>query len=245
MKRFPKDFMFQLKKAENENLMFQIGISSHKHGGTRKLPNAFTEQGVAALSGVLRSKKAIQVNIQIMRAFVSMCRFFATNSENLLRLNLVEKRQIAFEIKTDKNFSKILQALEDKTIKPKQGIFFDGQIFDAYKFVFDLVKSAKKSIVLIDNYIDESVLTLFKKTGKNVNIQILTKNITKQLKLDAQKFSSQYAKINLEKFDKSHDRFLIIDNKQVYHFGASLKDVGKKWFSFNKIDYELLKDKLK
>ncbi len=126
-------------------------------------------------------------------------------------------------------------AIENREIKPKQGIFYDGQIFDAYKFVAELIKGAKKSIVLIDNYVDETVLTLF---GKNqrVNVKIYTKNITKQLKLDLDKYNAQYKRIEIKKFNQAHDRFLIIDNKEVYHFGASLKDLGKKWFAFSKFD---------
>jgi prophage antirepressor-like protein len=129
--------------------------------------------------------------------------------------------------------------LEDKTLKPSQGIFFDGQVFDAYAFVADLIKSAKREIVLIDNYIDESVLTLFSKVP-NIKVTICTKTITKQLKLDLEKYNSQYNNIEIKKFDNSHDRFLIIDENEVYHIGASLKDLGKKWFGFSKMDMKSL-----
>ena len=130
----------------------------------------------------------------------------------------------------------ISNQIEDKSIKPKQGIFYDGQVYDAYVFISDLIKSAKSSIVLIDNYIDDSVLTLLSKRLKDVSCTIYTKNITKQLKLDLEKYNSQYPKIELKKFNDSHDRFLILDNKEIYHIGASLKDLGKKWFGFSKFD---------
>ena len=122
------------------------------------------------------------------------------------------------------------------SLPPKQGVFFDGQIFDAYKLVSDIIRSAQKNIVLVDNYIDDSVLTLLSKKNKKVNCDIFTKNISKKLKLDAEKFNKQYAKLKIHNFDKAHDRFLIIDNADVYHIGASLKDLGKKWFAFTKMD---------
>jgi hypothetical protein len=146
----------------------------------------------------------------------------------------------------DTKFNELFNAIQEK-ILPSKGIFFDGQIFDAYKFVSDIIKNAKKSIILIDNYIDESVLVLFSKRGKNINVTIYTKEITKQLMLDLQRFNSQYPSIEIKQFMKSHDRFIIIDDKEVYHFGASLKDLGKKWFAFSRLDKESVNilDKLK
>jgi hypothetical protein len=132
-----------------------------------------------------------------------------------------------------------LELLEDKTIKPSQGIFYNGEIFDAYKFISDLIKSSKKEIILLDNYIDETVLTLFSK-NQNIKVTIYTKTITKQLKLDLEKYNSQYNNIEIKKFNNSHDRFLVIDKKEVYHIGASLKDLGKKWFAFSKMDIKSL-----
>ena len=231
--RFPNDFVFQLTKAELKDWVSQIVISNKEVMGIRNMPFAFTEQGVATLSGILRSKKAIEMNIQIMRAFVSMRRFLSQNAGLFQRVENVEQKLLTH----DKNFDEIFSAIEEKTITPRQGIFFDGQVFDAYKFVCDLVKSAKTSITLIDNYIDESVLTLFSKAKKGVEIKILSSRITKQLKLDIKKFNSQYNNIKLIRFSKSHDRFLVIDDK-VYHFGASLKDLGKKWFAFSKIELD-------
>ena len=230
--RFPANFMFQLTREEYENLMSQIAISSSRHGGRRKLPYAFSEQGVAMLSAVLRSETAVKVSIRIMEAFVAMRRFMLTNAQIFQRLDTLEMKQI----ETDKKVDQVLSAIEMKKIEPKQGIFFNGQIFDAYKFVAGLVRKANKSILLIDNYIDETVLDLFRKKKKNLKVTILTARITKPLLLDAEKFNAQYPLLEIKKFSNAHDRFLIIDDKNVYHFGASLKDLGKKWFGFSKMD---------
>jgi hypothetical protein len=240
-KRFPSDFMFQLNDSEVELLVSQNAIASRKHLGGY-LPYAFTEQGVANLSGVLTNDKAIEVNIQIMRAFVAMRKFLASNAQVFQRLDYVEKKQIEH----DQKFEEIFDAIQSKDIMPEKGIFFDGQIFDSYKFVSDIIRTADKSIILIDNYIDDSVFTLFSKRNKNVQVIMFTKDISKQLLLDLAKYNSQYPLIEVKEFKQSHDRFLIIDNKEVYHFGASLKDLGKKWFAFSKFDKEAFKllDKL-
>ncbi len=151
------------------------------------------------------------------------------------RLDVLEEKQLL----TDKKLNKVIQAIDDKSLKPKQGIFYEGEVFDAYSFVASLIKSAKVSIVLIDNYVDESVLTLFSK-NTSAKVIIYTKNISKQLKLDLKKYNTQYRPISIKTFKESHDRFLILDGKEVYHFGASLKDLGKKWFAFSKFEMEAL-----
>ena len=245
--RFPESFMFQLTLAELDDWKSQVVISNKELMGLRKAPNAFTEQGVSMLSGVLKSDIAIQTSIEIINTFVKMRKFLTTNADLFKRIDLVEKRQLMYEIQTDKKFAKIFDALEDKTLKPKQGIFFDGQIFDAYVFVSGLIKSAKSSIVLIDNYVDESVLILLSKSDYNCKVTIYTKTLSKQLQLDLKKYNEQYPPIEIKTFKEAHDRFLIIDDKSVYHIGASLKDLGKKWFAFSKFDKEALKllDKLK
>ena len=259
IERFPQNFMFQLNEKEHdflrsqivtsnkEDLRFQIGTSKSNRGGRRYLPFAFTEQGVAMLSGVLKSETAVRISIQIMNAFVSMRKFLLNNAQVFQRIDTVEKKQIEYKIETDEKFNKIFDAIESKDIKPEKGIFFDGQIFDAYKFFSDLIKTANKSIVLIDNYVDESVLILFTKRKKDVKVTIFTKEISEQLSLDLRKYNSQYPPIEIKEFKQSHDRFMIIDNKEVYHFGASLKDLGRKWFAFSKFDKEAfsLLDKLK
>ena len=155
------------------------------------------------------------------------------NDLKLLQTKVKEK-----QLQTDEKFNKIFEAIEAKSIQPTQGIFYEGEVYDAYLFVSNLIKSAKKSIVLIDNYLDESVLTMLSKREKNVTATLYTKNITAQLELDLKKHNAQYPKITLKKFDASHDRFFIIDAKKLYHIGASLKDLGKKWFAFSKFEME-------
>ena len=231
--RFPSDFMFQITEHEVKFMVSQNAIPSKQHLGGY-LPYVFTEQGVAALSGVLKSKKAVEINVQIIRAFVSMRKFISTNAQIFHRLDNIERKHIDY----DKKFEKVFDAIENKEVK--QGIFFNGQIFDAYKFISDLIRGAKKSIILIDNYVDDSVLTLFSKREKDVSVVIYTKEISKQLQLDLSKYNSQYPKITIKEFKHSHDRFMIIDD-DVYHIGASLKDLGKKWFAFSKFDKEAFK----
>ena len=241
--RFPDDFMFQLTKLEKNELVTKCDYLLNLKFSPNN-PYVFTEQGIATLSGVLKSKRAIEINIKIMRAFVSMRKFISKNAEIFYRLDSVERKQIEFELKTDQNFDKMFRALE--TSKPKQGIFFEGQIFEAYKFVSDLIRTAENSIILIDNYVDDSVLTLLSKRKKEVKVIIFTKNVSKQLALDVDKYNYQYPFIEVREFREAHDRFLIIDNIIVYHFGASLKDLGKKWFGFSKFEKEALRmlDKL-
>jgi hypothetical protein len=231
MKRFPSDFMLILTDQEVNILVSQNVIPSKKHLGGA-LPYAFTEQGVANLSSVLNNDIAIQMNINIMRAFVSMRKFISSNALLFQRLDKVELKQLEH----DRKFEQVFNAIESKDIKPNKKIFFNGQIFDAHSFVSDLIRSAKNSILLVDNYVDDSVLTLFSKRKENVDVVIYTKS-SKQLELDLGKYNSQHAKIEIKHFTESHDRFLIIDN-QTYHFGASLKDLGKKWFAFSRFDSE-------
>ena len=239
--RFPVNFMFQLTDIEYNSLRSQFATLEKGRGTHRKyLPFAFTEQGVAMLSGVLRSDTAVKASIQIINTFVAMRKFISKNAELFGRLDSVERKQLEFQLKTDQNFEKVFDAIEDKTLHRKQGIFFEGQIFDAYQFVSDLVRSAKKSIVLIDNFVDDSVLVLLCKREDGVKVTIYTKNFSKQLKLDLEKHNLQYEPIDIKEFNNSHDRFMIIDEKYVYHFGASLKDLGKKWFAFSKFDKDAL-----
>jgi len=230
--RFPPEFMFQLTKEDMENLRSQFVTSSW--GGRRYLPYAFTEQGVAMLSAVLRSETAIRVSIQIMNAFVAMRRFLQTNAQIFQRLDSLELKQF----QTDQKVDYILNAIEQKTVIPKQGIFYDGQVFDAWNFVSNIIRSVQKSIILIDNYIDDTVISLFAKRNKGVTVALLTRNPSQQLKADVEKFNAQYEPILLKDFSAAHDRFLIIDQTNLYHIGASLKDLGKKWFAFSKMDIQ-------
>ena len=238
-KAFPEEFCFKLDDKEFDILRSQFATSSW--GGRRYLPYVFTEQGVAMLSTVLKSDTAIKVSIQIMKAFVTMRRFLYENASVFSRLENVEKKQIKDKIETDQNFEKVFNLIQQKEIKPEKGIFFDGSVFDAHKFVVDLISSAKSSIVLIDNYIDTSVLTLISHKRKDVDVKIFTRSVTEKLKLSKEKFNKQYGKLELIEFRKAHDRFLIIDEKEVYHIGASLKDLGKKWFAFGRFQKEGLK----
>lgn len=240
--RFPDDFMFQVTHTEWENLKSQNEISSltsqnvileNNRGKHRKyLAYVFTEQGVAGLSGILKSETAAMIHVAIMRAFVSMRMFLLENASVFQRLELVELKQL----ETGKQIEQIFKAIETKNTIPTQGVFYDGQVFDAYVFVIDLIKTAKSSIILIDNYVDDTVLQMFARRKADVLLQIYTSTLNEALKLDVNKFNVQYPPVEIQKFNKSHDRFLIIDNITIYHFGASLKDLGKKWFAFSKMD---------
>ena len=223
--RFPDDFMFELTREELNSLRSQFATSNGR-GGTRYLPYAFTEGGIAMLSSVLRSPTAIEVNIRIMRAFVAMRHFLANNAQVFQRLANIEYHQI----ETDRRIDEVFKRL-DANVQPQQGIFYDGQVFDAYQFVSDLVRKAKNSIVLIDNYVDDTVLTLLDKRTDNVTATIYTQHISQQLQLDINRHNTQYPAITVEHFNRAHDRFLLIDD-EVYHIGASIKDLGKKWFAF-------------
>lgn len=229
--RFPDDFMFQLSKDELDDLKSQNATSSW--GGVRKLPYAFTEQGIAMLSSVLKSKTAVEVNIRIMRTFVYMRRFIATNAQLFQRLEAIEYNQLEMkqhQDMADKRIDEVFKRL-DANVLPKQGIFYDGQVFDAYRFVSDLIRKAKCSIVLIDNYLDDTVLTLLDKREQGVSATVYTQRISGQLQLDVDRHNVQYPLIEIKRFNKAHDRFLFIDD-EVYHIGASIKDLGKKWFGF-------------
>lgn len=247
--RFPEEFCFKLTSIEHGNLKSQIATSklisqsviSKKHGGRRKLPYAFTEQGVAMLSGVLKSDIAIHISIQIMSEFVSMRKIIQINSHVLTRIDKIETKQILDKSDTDKKFKQVFDALSDNKDIPEQSLFFDGQTFDAYLFVSNLIKSAKQQIVLIDNFVDETVLLILNKRKLGVSATIYSKNISPNLLLDLKKHNSQYSLIELKELNLSHDRFLIIDNKSIYHFGASIKDLGKKWCAVSKLEIDTLK----
>lgn len=240
IERFPEDFMFQLTEIEWENLKSQ-NVMSSEHGGRRTLPFAFTEQGVSGLSGVLKSETAARMHVAIMRTFVQMRKFINENLGLMQRLEGIERKQI----ETDQKFEQVFKALDNKDSIPTQGVFFDGQIFDAYELASKIIRSAKKNIVLIDNYINEDSLTHLSKKTKNVKVLLLTKTGSQQLNLDIRKANEQYGNFELKIFNKSHDRFLIIDHAEVYHLGASLKDLGKKWFAFSKMDKNSVENILK
>ena len=253
MERFPEDFMFQLTKEEADFSRSQIatinedGDNSRSQNATLKvkqgqnikyLPYAFTENGIAMLSSVLRSPMAIATNIHIMRAFNAMRHFIGSQAQVFQRLEVVERNQLALTTQVAENNKKleeVFRRLDDHSENPGKGIFYDGQIFDAYTFINERIREAKKRIVLIDNYVDDSVLTMLDKRNKGVDAVVYTKNISRQLSLDFEKHNAQYSPIEVKQFDRAHDRFLCIDDT-VYLIGASLKDLGKKWFGFVKLE---------
>ena len=227
IKRFPSDFMFELTKEEYAALRCKNStIKSNGRGQHSKYPPyAFTKNGIAMLSSVLNSETAIDANIYIMRAFTSKYSL-GGHTEVYQRIANIEHHQI----EADKRIDEVFRRLDAHT-PASQGIFFEGQIFDAYQFVCGLVRQAKKSIVLIDNYVDETVLTLLDKREANVSATIYTQHVSQQLQLDIVRHNAQYSPIDVKPFNRAHDRFLLIDN-DVYHIGASIKDLGKKWFAF-------------
>ena len=249
--RFPENFCFQLNTNEyemikskfvtteqNNNTDFSLrsqiatlNIESNRGKHRKYLPYVFTEQGIAMLSGLLKNEIAIQVSINIMNAFVEMRKFLMQNGNIFERLTSVEYKLIEHDKKFDNIFNKL--QLEDNI---KQRIFFDGQIFDAYSLIIDIIKRAKKKILIIDNYIDDSILKMLIKKNKNVEVVILTSNKSNINNLDIQKFNKEYPILKVAKTDKFHDRFIIIDNVEMYHLGASIKDLGKKCFGINKIE---------
>ena len=224
--------------TSNQEVSLKSQIVTSSHGGVRYLPYAFTENGIAMLSSVLRSPIAIQVNIRIMRAFTAMRQFIASNAQIFQRLDVMEQNQLALtahQVETDHKLEEVFRRLDSGNVQPHQGIFYDGQIFDAYTFINDRIREATTRIILIDNYIDDSVLTILSKRADKVDATIYTKKPTAQLQLDIQKHNAQYPPISVVEFDRSHDRFLCID-ETVYHLGASIKDLGKKWFAFNRME---------
>ncbi|MFM9423054.1 MAG: hypothetical protein RIR06_1515 [Bacteroidota bacterium] len=231
LERFPESFRFQLTEFEMQILRSQIVTSSEMHGGRRFFPYVFTEQGVAMLSAVLKSSVAVRVSIEIIEAFVELRK---SHSEVYLlskRIAKLEHRQK----NTESDLNKVLNALEGNNI-PRSGIFFNDQIFDAYVFSSELIAKAKKSIILIDNYIDETTLLQLSKRNKKVRCTIYTERITDQLTLDLEKHNAQYPRIEIRILKNTHDRFLIFDERELYHLGASIKDLGKRWFAFSKMD---------
>ena len=236
--RFPKTFRFQLTESEFENWKSQIVMSNKDKMGLRRTPYAFTEQGVAMLSAVLRSETAVNVSIQIMNAFIGMRKLIANHSGLLQRMEGIERKQL----EADHKFEQVFKALETKDVIPNQGIFFGGQVFDAYELASKIIRRAKQNIVLVDNYVNESTLTHLAKKKKGVEVLVLTKTINKQINLDVKKANEQYGHFEVKSFSQSHDRFLILDGTEVYHLGASLKDLGKKWFAFSKLDNKSVRD---
>lgn len=243
IERFPEKFCFQLTEEETENLRSQFVTSSLKtenYGGRRYLPYVFTEQGIAMLSGLLRNEVAIQVSINIMDAFVKMRRFLTTNGQVFERITNVEYKLIEQNnllSNHEKKFEEVFDQLQNKKENEfTQKIFFDGQIWDSYSLIIDIIKRAKSKILIIDNYIDDSILKMLSKKNKEVEVIILTSQNCDISRLDINKFNKQYPILKIAISNKFHDRFIVIDNKELYHCGASFKDLGKKCFAINKMN---------
>ena len=235
--RFPERFMFQLTKEEYSSIYsrFQfetLNKNNQKQGlNIKYLPYVFTEQGIAMLSGLLKNDIAVQVSINIMNAFVEMRKFLIQNGQIFERLTNIEYKLLEH----DKKFNEVFNQLQvEENIKQK--IFFEGQIYDAYSLIIDIIKKANKKILIIDNYIDDSVLKMLTKKNNNVEVVILTSDKSNIQQIDIQKFNKQYPTLKIAYTNKFHDRFIVIDNKELYHCGASLKDLGKKCFAISKIE---------
>lgn len=233
IERFPEEFCFQLTENEFESLRCQFVTLNEKGRGQHRkyLPYVFTEQGIAMLSALLKSDIAISVSVNIMKAFIEMRKFLMLNGQVFERLMNIEYKLLEHDKKFDKVFNQF--QLEENI---KQRIFFQGQIYDAYSIIVDIIKRANSKILIIDNYIDDSVLKMLAKKKKNVEVVILTSNHSNIQNIDIQKFNKEYPTLKVAKPNKFHDRFIVLDNKEMYHLGASIKDLGKKCFAINKIE---------
>ena len=233
IERFPEEFCFQLDENEFEVLRCQfVTLNENGRGQHRKyLPYVFTEQGIAMLSALLKSDVAVSVSVNIMKAFIEMRKFLMLNGQVFERLTSVEHKLLEHDKKFDEVFNQL--QLEENI---KQRVFFEGQIYDAYSLIIDIIKKANKKILIIDNYIDDSVLKMLAKKKNNVEVVILTSDKSNINALDIKKFNKEYPLLKVAKTNKFHDRFIIIDNKEMYHLGASIKDLGKKCFGINKIE---------
>ena len=247
--RFPEDFRFQLTKNEYEDLGFQFGTSNatdgEKRGGRRTLPYVYTEQGISMLAGVLHTDIAIEVSLRIMRTFVEMRRFFANNTVLFDRISGIELKQLEYQKSTDEKFDRVFDYISEHN-EPKQKVFFNGQIYDAFSILISLIKKAKKEIVLIDGYVDVATLGLLAQKKKNVAVTIYTFTKTKLTADAVAEFNKQYPSLAVKHDNSFHDRLLILDKKTAYLVGASLKDAGKKTFAISLIeDREIIKGILK
>ena len=238
MERFPNEFCFQLNEDEFEKWKSQFVISNSIKMGLRKRPFAFTEQGVAMLSAVLKSDKAVTASIQIIKAFVSMRRFLLSNAHIFQRLDSLEIHRI----ESDKRIDELFTRMDRYKIDDTQGIFFQGQIFDAYAKFQSFIAQAQKEIVLIDNYVDITVLERLATKNSGVDVTIYTLPNTRLTAQDVRSFNAQYPTLTVRHTTSMHDRFLIIDSSILYHLGASIKDLGKKCFAFELFDAGFIPD---
>ena len=235
IERFPEEFCFQLTENEFRVLRCQfVTLNNNGRGQHRKyLPYFFTEQGIAMLSALLKSEIAVKVSINIMKAFTEMRKFLIYNGQLFQEIDNIKFQLLEHNKKFDKVFNELQKNSQDEF---KQRIFFEGQIYDAYSLIIDIIKSSKLKILIIDNYIDDSILKMLSKKNKNVEVVILTSQNCNINSLDINKFNKQYPILKVARTNKFHDRFIVIDNKKLYHIGASLKHLGKKCFAISKIN---------
>ena len=240
--RFPPNFRFRLSMDEYRSLISQIVTSKDERGETRggrqKAPYVFTEQGIAMLSGILKSEVAVQVSIRLMNVFVAMRRTIASIAPVVSRLDAMERRQITDQMRNEERFDTIFKAMDGGDFPP-QKVFFDGKHYDAYSFAKKLVRKAAKNIVLVDGYSDEVTLDILsqKKGGVEVLVATSQKMIDKHLtSVAVEKFNKQNPTLTVKAVGTFHDRFLILDGKELYHFGASLKDLGRQYCAVTKMD---------
>lgn len=233
IKRFPEYYCFQLTEEEYKSLRCKnFTLNKNGRGQHRKyIPYAFTEYGITMLAGLLKSEVAVNVSIKIVNTFIEMRKFLSSNRQLFERLTNVEYKLLEHDKKFDKVFD---QLQHEENIKQK--IFFEGQIYDAYSLIIDIIKKANKKILIIDNYIDDSILKMLTKKKNNVEVVILTYDKSNIQQIDIQKFNKEYPILKVAKTNKFHDRFIVIDKKEMYHLGASIKDLGKKCFGINKIE---------
>ena len=231
--RFPSDFCFQLSDKETNDLRCQKGTTNFLSSKRRYNPYAYTEEGVIALSGVIKSETAAKMSVEIAKKFIQMRKFILENGDVLLALAKLQNRQIEFENETNKKFDEILKLIS-KADLPKQAIFCAGQFYDAYEYISSIIRKASSSIVLIDPYCDAKAFTFLKNKKESVKLTICSSHLSKLEKLEIEKFESQYGKINIKQLDDNHDRYLIIDGEECYQLGASLNYAGKKMFSIIK-----------
>ena len=231
IERFPENFRFQLTKEEFDFLKSQTA-TSYGRGGRRYRPYMFTEQGIAMLSGVLRSEVAVQVSIRIMNTFVEMRRFIANNALLFEKVSDIELKQLEYQKSTDERFDKVFQYIEDHA-ESEQKIFFDGQIYDAFSLITSIIQKATKEIILIDGYVDVDTLNILAKKNVSVNVKVYTYASAPITNRDAANFNAQYPTLTIKRTQVFHDRFIILDGKVVYHIGASIKDAGKKCFGIS------------
>lgn len=243
IERFPKEFMFQITREEFESVKSQFATSRNnmfvgQEGGTRKLPYVFTEHGITMLASVLRSESAVNASIQIVKAFVAMRKFLLSNAQIFQRLDSLEIHRI----ESDKRIDELFTRMDRYKIDDTQGIFFQGQIFDAYAKFQSFIAQAQKEIVLIDNYVDITVLERLSTKNSGVDVTIYTLPNTRLTAQDVRSFNAQYPTLTVRHTTSMHDRFLIIDNTILYHLGASLKDLGRKCFAFELFDAGFISD---